>query len=153
MRIAERLLANLPPPTAARQNDVIAFYAYMSQVEVNPGAHHTLVFDVDKTNVGSAYSPNTGVFTAPRSGVYVFIWKIRMYVAEHSTELVVNADVYGATFVREKNGDDGSVTGTVVAQLSEGDEVFVRTHASFAGDGNIHSNTHGQPSFSGWILN
>ncbi|KAK3096600.1 hypothetical protein FSP39_001585 [Pinctada imbricata] len=125
----------------------------MSQVETSPGAHHTLIFDDAKTNEGGAYSPNTGTFTAPREGVYVFIWKIRMYQAEHSTELVVNQDVYGATFLRSKNGDDGSVTGTVVVHLSQGDEVFVRTHSAYAGDGNIHSNLHGHPSFSGWKLN
>ena len=125
----------------------------MSQPEHNPGPHHTLIFDVVKTNYGSAYSQYSGVFTAPTDGVFVFIWQVRMLNSEQSTELVVNADVYGAIFLRSKNGDDGSVTGNVIVHLTTGDEVFVRTHASYAGDGDIHSNTHGQPTFSGWKLN
>ncbi|KAK3096505.1 hypothetical protein FSP39_000813 [Pinctada imbricata] len=151
----ERFLTESPslPRTNRSDSDVIAFYAIMSQSEVNPGAHHTLIFDDAKTNEGGAYSPNTGIFIAPRNGFYVFIWNIRMFTAEHSTELIVNKDVYGATFLRSKNGDDGSVTGTVVVHLSQGDDVFVRTHSAYAGDGDILSNIHGQPSFSGWKLN
>lgn len=75
-----------------------------------------------------------------------------MVTAEHSTELLINDNIFGATFLRAKNGDDGSVSGTVVAHVTRGDVVFVRTHSSYAGDGNIHSNVHGQPSFSGWLL-
>lgn len=75
-----------------------------------------------------------------------------MHEAEHSTELMINNDIFGATFLRAKNSDDGSVSGTVVAHVTKGDVVFVRIHSSYAGDGNIHSNIHGQPSFSGWLL-
>ena len=125
----------------------------MSDGDINPGANVTIVFDDVMTNVGGAYNAKMGVFTAPAEGVYVFMWKIRVYISEHSTQLVVNGDVYGATFLRSKGGDDGSVTGTVVAHLNDGDVVFVRIHENFVGDGNIHSNLHGQPSFSGWKLN
>uniref|UniRef100_A0A8W8LJ65 C1q domain-containing protein n=1 Tax=Magallana gigas TaxID=29159 RepID=A0A8W8LJ65_MAGGI len=131
---------------------IVAFYAQMTSVETSPGAHHTLIFDRIRTNVGLGYNNSTGVFTAPREGIYVFTWVIRMVTAEHSTELLINDDIFGATFLRAKNGDDGSVSGAVVAHVTRGDVVFVRTHSSYAGDGNIHSNVHGQPSFSGWLL-
>lgn len=131
---------------------IVAFYAQMTSVETSPSAHHTLIFDKIRTNVGLGYNNSTGVFTAPREGIYVFTWVIRMVTAEHSTELLINDDIFGATFLRAKNGDDGSVSGTVVAHVTRGDVVFVRTHSSYAGDGNIHSNVHGQPSFSGWLL-
>lgn len=124
----------------------------MSAPEQSPSVHHTIVFDVVKTNVGNGYNHFTGAFTAPRDGVYVFIWVVRMATAEHSTELIIDSDVYGATFLRAKGGDDGSVSGTVVAVVSKGQSVFVRIHSSYAGDGAIHSNLHGQPSFSGWLL-
>ena len=133
---------------------MVAFYAIISHNMHGLGAHQTIIFDVAKTNIGSAYSPHTGVFTAPSAGVYVFTWSIRLVRAEHSFEIIVNAEVYGATFLRAKTtaGGDETVTGTVVVHLSTGDEVFVRTHA-YVGDGDIYSNTHGQPTFSGWKLN
>ncbi|XP_056022758.1 uncharacterized protein LOC125649673 isoform X3 [Ostrea edulis] len=46
----------------------VGFYAYMSGPENNPGTHHTLIFDVVKTNLGSAYSKFTGAFRAPVEG-------------------------------------------------------------------------------------
>lgn len=124
----------------------------MSASEKSPSTHHTLVFDVAKTNVGNGYNHFTGVFTAPRDGIYVFVWVIRMHVAEHSTELMIDSDVYGATFLRAKSNDDGSVSGTVVAEVSSGQSVYVRIHSTYAGDGDVLSNVHGQPSFSGWLL-
>ncbi|XP_071153311.1 complement C1q-like protein 4 [Mytilus edulis] len=130
---------------------VIAFHAYISK-HVFPGAGRRLVFDVTKTNEGKGYNSHTGVFTCPKSGMYVFIWAIRVWSGEHSTELMINDSVYGSTFLRAKNGDDESVSGTVVAHVSKGDTVYVRNHSVFAGDGKIGSNLHGKPTFSGWLV-
>ncbi|VDI32257.1 Hypothetical predicted protein [Mytilus galloprovincialis] len=145
----ERLL--LPQDNTA-SDGLVAFYSYMSNPENNPSAHHTLIYDVSVTNVGNGYNHVTGIFTAPTSGVYVFIWVTRIAYGEHPTQLMINNTVYGVTFLRAKNGDDGSVSGTVVANVTKGDSVFVRVHSSYAGDGSIHSNEHGRPSFSGWLL-
>ncbi|XP_063411315.1 uncharacterized protein LOC134694244 [Mytilus trossulus] len=144
----ERLLLQ---PTVS--DALVAFYAYMSIPENNPSAHHTLIYDVSVTNVGSGYNHVTGIFTAPTSGVYVFIWVTRVYNGEHPTELMINTAVYGVTFLRAKgSSNDGSVSGTVVANVTKGDSVFVRVHSSYPGDGYIYSNVHGRPSFSGWLL-
>ncbi|XP_061188068.1 uncharacterized protein LOC133196154 [Saccostrea echinata] len=153
MRSRRRLLINtisngMPP----YEEGVIAFYAQMSSAEVSPGVHHTLIFDKVRTNVGNGYNGVTGVFTAPQEGIYAFIWVIRMSDAEHSTELMINNDIFGVTFLRAKNGDDGSVSGTAIAHVARGDVVFVRIHSTYAGDGNVHSNLHGKPTFSGWLL-
>ncbi|CAC5416412.1 C1QL [Mytilus coruscus] len=147
--IAKRLLLS---PDNIASDGIVAFYAYMSNPEVNPSAHLTLIYDVSVTNVGNGYNHVTGIFTAPTSGVYVFIWVTRVASGEHPTQLMINNAVYGVTFLRAKNGDDGSVSGTVVAYVTKGDSVFVRVHSSYAGDGYIHSNEHGRPSFSGWLL-
>nr|CBX41688.1 putative C1q domain containing protein MgC1q39 [Mytilus galloprovincialis] len=130
---------------------VIAFHAYMSK-SVIPRAGERLIFGVTKTNQGSGYNSKTGVFTCPKTGMYVFVWVIRVHQAEHSTELMINNSVYGSTFLRAKGRDDGSVSGTVVAHVSKGDTVYVRNHSAYAGDGRIHTNVHGKPTFSGWLL-
>ena len=151
--LTERLLASIMTTTnPSYERGIVAFYARMSSDDQNPSAHHTLIFDNVHTNVGSGYNGITGIFTAPQEGIYVFTWVIRMVAAEHSTELMHNNDVLGATFLRAKNGDDGSVSGTVVTHLTKGDVVFVRNHSQYVGDGSIKSEIHGQPSFSGWLL-
>ncbi|CAG2255657.1 C1QL [Mytilus edulis] len=121
-------------------------------VVVIPGAGRRLVYDVTKTNEGNGYNRHTGVFTCPKTGIYVFTWVTRMCYSEHSTELMINNTIYGSTFLRAKDGDDGSVSGTVVAHVSKGDTVYVRNQLIYGGDGRILSNVLGRTSFSGWLL-
>lgn len=149
-----RLLASLIPPTNTPpvEEGIVAFYAQMSKDESNPSVHHTLIFDKVRTNVGNGYNGVTGIFIEPREGIYVFNWVIRMHNAQHSTELLINNDIFGAAFLRAKNGDDGSVSGTAVAHVGKGDVVFVRTHFTLGGDGNILSDLYSYTTFSGWLL-
>ncbi|CAC5384216.1 C1QL [Mytilus coruscus] len=134
------------------ESRVIAFYAFMSKMIKNPGVGRRLIFDVVKTNQGSGYNSHTGVFTCPKTGIYVFVWVVRLYSARNSTELMVNNSVYGSLYLRNTNSD-GIVSGTVVAHVSKGDSVYVRIHSSHEGSGYINSNTYGKTTFSGWLLN
>lgn len=145
-------MVSIIPTNAPSFDGIVAFYAQMSSVERSPSAHLTLIFDKVRTNVGNGYSGVTGIFTAPKEGIYVLNWVIRLWTAEHSTELMQNNDVLGATFLRAKQGDDSSVSGLAVAHLAKGDVVFVRVHSLYPGDGDIVTNIHGLPSFSGWLL-
>lgn len=70
----------------------------MSTSESHPGQHQTIVFDVDVTNIGHGYSKNSGIFTVPVTGVYVFTWAIASYPphGDYSfTEIVVNSTPKG----------------------------------------------------------
>ncbi|XP_062618119.1 complement C1q-like protein 2 [Saccostrea cucullata] len=149
----KRLLtqASSSPPSS---QDHVAFYARMSITEKVPSGHHILVFDNVVTNFGNGYNGVDGIFTAPKDGVYVFIWVIRLHEAQHSTQLMINNVEYGSTHLRAMNNDDGSVSGNVVAHVNKGDVVFVRVYPynGYTGSGDILSNIHGKPSFSGWFL-
>ena len=47
----------------------------------NDYSYRTVAFSKVVTNYGGGYSPNTGVFTASKSGVYYFYWQVRVKVA------------------------------------------------------------------------
>ncbi|XP_062589103.1 complement C1q-like protein 3 [Saccostrea cucullata] len=130
----------------------IAFYAYMSQHTPAISIQHPLSFDVVKANFGNGYHSTTGVFMVPESGVYVFTWTIRIGESNyHSTQLMVNTDELGIIYSHVGSGSDIGGTGIVVAHVDKGDDVYVRTHASW-NSGVIYSNEAGRSSFAGWKL-
>ena len=108
----------------------------------------TLIFNHIISNVGNGYNPSTGVFTAPRSGTYVF------YVAavEYSTyylslDIVINS----AAKVRLVGYNSASYqTGTnMVAQfLRRGDDVRVK-HSSGK---HYYSMTIPTTTFTGFMI-
>lgn len=128
----------------------IAFYASMSSNEPNVGTHHLLIFDHELLNVRNGYHPHSGVFIAPESGIYVFMWTLRLY--EQSIVLVVNGIDYTSIYNRETPGADESVTGYAIARVNQGEDVFLRTHLAYKGKEGIFSNGFGRSTFGGWIL-
>ena len=145
MLFLERLLVNtmtLP----------VAFQAYLRNVQTTPNGHQTIIFDNVELNVGNGYHPTSGVFIAPETGIYAFSWSIRLFGnASHSAQLMVGDQEYAGVYLSVRNGDNENVSGTAVAQLEQGTDVFVRTHAAYNW-GDIHSDPLGRTSFCGWKI-
>lgn len=131
----------------------VAFHAYLStNAPVSSAVHYIIVFDKVVTNVGSGYHPHIGTFIAPRSGLYVFTWTIRPWGSRnHITELLVDNGVVHVIYLHPINGVDCSVTGTVVVQVNQGNDVLVRTGSRNNG-GEINSDIDGRSTFSGWNI-
>ncbi|VDI57471.1 Hypothetical predicted protein, partial [Mytilus galloprovincialis] len=130
-------------------NTAIGFYAYLSRNEINPGLHHTIIFDVGKTNIGSEYNTFSGIFTTPRDGLYAFAVTITMNNAYASYDIVRNNEVQGTLIVdAEQNVEYRSSSMTVLLTLVQGDAVFVRTSATFTPHGNILSSKDARSSFA-----
>ncbi|XP_071161405.1 uncharacterized protein [Mytilus edulis] len=132
--------------------NTVAFYAYMSTHETNPGRHQTLIFDMVKTNLGSSYSKHTGVFSASEHGTYVFTWTITSGVHSYIySEIVINSIPFGSIVTdSEEIHDDHSATGIIVVQLNHGDVVYIRTNPNASIKGQILSDSLRRSSFSGW---
>ena len=133
----------------------VAFYAFLNHVESSPSKHHTVIFDNVVTNIESAYSPNTGVFTAPINGVFVFNWNLYSgYRGVLISNLMVNSDNKGGRRSDSTTSDeDHSSSGCLVVALHQGDEVFVITHSTHSIKGPIISYPgFYESSFSGWLL-
>ncbi|XP_070175632.1 complement C1q tumor necrosis factor-related protein 3-like [Littorina saxatilis] len=69
----------------------VAFHAHHSTDPVNVASHGTIVYNVVTTNIGNAYNRNSGYFTAPVSGTYVFFANC-MAVASSEEEVYISQD-------------------------------------------------------------
>ena len=148
------LIGRIIPPTNPPSNHEgpIAFYAYMNAPMTNIGGHHILLFDVIKANLGFGLHSNAGVFTVPKSGIYVFTWTIRVFDnGVHRVELVVNGQVVGALFPHSGAHDNDTGSTTAVVSVNEGEDVYLRTRID-NNVGVIYSDANGYSSFSGWKL-
>lgn len=130
-----------------------AFYAFMKSSEPNPGSHHTLIFGIVITNIGTHFNRYTGIFTAPIAGIYVFSYSITPDTSSYiPVEIVRNNDVVGSSITRAYGSYQHNAASTVVIQLSAGDVCFIRTSSSSVPSRNIYSDTYARSSFSGWLL-
>ncbi|KAK3102056.1 hypothetical protein FSP39_008427, partial [Pinctada imbricata] len=126
-----------------------AFYTLLTHQETNISPHHTLVFDMVRTDTHKAYSNLTGAYTVPVGGMYVISWSVRSY-GSHSFELVCNGQVLDSGF---NDGNLQQTTGkTYLGHFKVNDVIFVRTHDSYVGNGYIYSNHHGYSTFLGYRI-
>ncbi|XP_069138153.1 uncharacterized protein [Argopecten irradians] len=116
----------------------VAFHALLQADVVNPTKGHIIQFQNIKTNIGNTYHPTTGVFTCPRSGIYVFSWSLRInHGPGHgiNSEIVHNGVAFGYSAVGSGGSDDvfSESSATVSVQLVQGDEVWVRINSLYVG--------------------
>ncbi|XP_033754707.1 uncharacterized protein LOC117337719 [Pecten maximus] len=106
-------------------NNGIGFHAILGHVLENPGLGQAIPFRNVITNIGNAYSSNTGIFHCTQTGVYFFSFTLSLSTNERvDGHINRNGQMISATTC----GNDShwsSCTGTAVVELSEGDEVWV----------------------------
>ncbi|XP_014907489.1 complement C1q-like protein 2 [Poecilia latipinna] len=114
----------------------------------------TLVFKRVVTNIGDAYNPHTGVFTAPLRGAYHFQWYIGVNNDENTITSLVKNDQQ--VFTARNNLDSyeylilgfGSASNGVSLLLEAGDVVFVRLWSGHV----IYDDENHICTFSGHLL-
>jgi hypothetical protein len=153
-RNSKRLLMSVTP-----DQGTIAFYAYMSKNFGHVGNGHVYIFDTIVTNAGNAYNNHTGVFTAPRQGLYAFSWTI-FASGEHvdgetgqygevTVRLVQNGHYRGSVYAdTETNYEEEMSTGFAILSVNAGDVVMLMTPSG--AQGSFRSDTSGRWSFSGF---
>ncbi|XP_078147374.1 complement C1q-like protein 2 isoform X1 [Centroberyx gerrardi] len=113
-------------------------------------AHTNLVFRCVATNIGNAYNPHTGVFTAPVRGVYHFQFYVSAYghpVIASSAMLVKNKQQIFMAYEHRKFGY-GTAANGVSLLLEAGDVVFLRLWHNTR----IYDDSTRTSSFSGHLL-
>lgn len=106
------------------------------------------------TNENNGYHPFTGIFIAPEKGTYVFTFSLRLSCHSYGPyQIVKNTEAVGAVYsdLREVCIQD-HITGTIVINANQGDEIYVRTYPSNQHIGSIYSDGGGRSSFAGWLI-
>nr|CBX41665.1 putative C1q domain containing protein MgC1q16 [Mytilus galloprovincialis] len=150
----EQLKAKRLIGTGQVNTQTTAFYAYMSKDEPHPSAHHQLIFDEVKTNLGNGYSKFTGTFTVPTAGVYVFSYTL--YTGNHGAinfDIHVNDAIYDSIYgeTDDVSADYDSDSGTIVVALNQGDKVYLRSNKDCTGI--VLGGRYAKSTFAGWKLN
>lgn len=128
----------------AAKNDVIAFSAYRSTSQ-SLSIGTVVKFDKVWTNIGNGYNPNTGIFTAPRSGLYHFT-SVRM--SENNSinlRLFLNNSMKSTVYIKTRY-ETGSFD--VLLSLEKRDTVSIKSSGTLT----LHSSSGIYISFSGYTI-
>ncbi|XP_052407389.1 uncharacterized protein LOC127952725 [Carassius gibelio] len=110
----------------------------------------TLTYRNVFTNIGNAYNPITGIFTAPLKGAYMFSFSIYGHGSTSTTStasIVKNGEKLVVAHGQQSQGVVNSSKGVVLI-LEVGDVVYVRLWSGTR----IHDNQHKHNTFSGYLL-
>ncbi|WAR14335.1 C1QL2-like protein [Mya arenaria] len=111
----------------------VSFSTRLTTKLPNTAAGTIIKFDQIINNYGSHYNSNTGKFTVPVSGMYLFIF----YIASHSegttnqahVGLYVDKTLKTAAISDSTNGDNNDNGGnSVIVQLDREQEVYIKTY-------------------------
>ncbi|XP_027879869.1 uncharacterized protein LOC114148656 isoform X1 [Xiphophorus couchianus] len=109
----------------------------------------TLIFKRVVTNIGNAYNPDTGLFTAPVRGVYHFEFHIYGHGSPNPTSavLVKNGEQICTSYTSQPTGAQKASNG-VSLLLEIGNVVYLRMWANSW----VHDNQNRHTTFSGHLL-
>ncbi|KAK5856838.1 hypothetical protein PBY51_008406 [Eleginops maclovinus] len=112
---------------AAQQGGAVLFYAafqgQLRDIEFNP-----ITFNDVLVNQGSAYSNDSGVFTAPVTGIYQFVFAALLCRGNHNNVwyFVVNGARRTSCHAQVSGGDTTLNTCYCLEDLKKGDQVWMK---------------------------
>lgn len=108
---------------SALQQSPVSFLARLS-ADYSPSEDQKIIFDIHDVNEGGAYSPTSGVFTAPLEGLYLFAVTITTRKKDPDAYLFRNGYTVLPLFNHSED-DYRQASASVVLHLVTGDRVWV----------------------------
>ncbi|XP_052092949.1 complement C1q-like protein 4 [Mytilus californianus] len=127
-------------------NEKPAFLAFVKQHLTIPN-EQTIKFDDIETNIGNQYNPSSGVFTAPKNGLYVMGCLIMAQGANDVHYKWMKNDTFFSNGYVAKTDHGNTQYQSIVLSLKRGDRISIKK----TGGGNIHGNRYSY--MSGYLLN
>ncbi|KAL7846358.1 hypothetical protein SRHO_G00213380 [Serrasalmus rhombeus] len=127
-------------------------FSFASGLNGNLGPHSTdaiLVFSKEITNIGNAFSPITGVFSAPLRGVYYFRFNLVGSSKSHMLAVCLyknHEKIFDVS--KYPQGTNEYAVGGATLLLEKGDQVYVKLRS----DSQITDDNNNHCSFSGFLL-
>ncbi|XP_063434094.1 cerebellin-2-like [Mytilus trossulus] len=137
-----------PSGNGVSRKDVPAFAASLSSYTKTYKTNESVLFDKVWANIGNGYDASSGIFTAPKSGVYQFSCtimrfkdSIKVHLFQNEKKTVAIYPGSGSLYI------PGSLN--IVLQVKKGDKVFIRNERNQQ----IYSESGSQFSmFSGFMI-
>ncbi|XP_062588894.1 complement C1q tumor necrosis factor-related protein 3-like [Saccostrea cucullata] len=111
-----------------KTKEPVAFEASLGSSLRNMKMGQRVIFSTLGENNGNGYDASSGVFTAPGSGVYIFVWSIVSTETRFSsTALIVNGKQRAVNQCNSKKANNDSCTRTTVVKLAVGEKVWIES--------------------------
>uniref|UniRef100_A0A8C6WWX4 C1q domain-containing protein n=1 Tax=Neogobius melanostomus TaxID=47308 RepID=A0A8C6WWX4_9GOBI len=153
LRVLELKASEVDTLKIQQQAGQVAFSASLlasGSGNVGPfNTHKTLVFKYIFSNIGNAYNPSTGFFTAPVRGAYHFEFYVFAYGGSHAAGvwLVKNGEHIFMAYEHQTNGGGMTANGATLL-LEAGNVVFLRLRQNDV----INDDSNHPSTFSGHLL-
>ncbi|XP_067283939.1 uncharacterized protein [Pseudorasbora parva] len=108
----------------------------------------TLTYKNVFTNIGNAYNPTTGVFTAPLKGAYMFRISIYSYGGTQSTAVIIKNGKHVVVAHDYQVNDQSNSSNGVVLILEVGDVVYVGLWSGRR----VYESQNNHNTFTGFLL-
>ncbi|CAF1441422.1 unnamed protein product, partial [Didymodactylos carnosus] len=115
------------PGLSKEHPPLVAFIAYLQEMlSIDSNKSAAIIFEKIHFNEGNGYNTNTGVFTAPYSGIYKFSITIMAQMDSIATVRVVHNNLKVLGMIRcDCRRRFSHVRGSVYANLEENDTILV----------------------------
>ena len=126
-------------------------YFYVEKSTTFTTENVAIPFEVTTLNVGNAMNAQSGIFTAPKPGIYFFSFSgIGSPNSFTRPQLYLNGNVIGTGLAEDGASDFPTFTLQSTLQLNAGDQVSLKLE--LGGNGYLFDQDYHFTHFTGWLL-
>ncbi|KAG2457058.1 ADIPO protein, partial [Polypterus senegalus] len=139
-----------PPGSFIQQEQligVVGFHVGLKDGFPTPGS--PIIFPHVWYNDQDAYSTESGMFTAPLSGLYFFTYHITVFKTDMWVTLRKNSGIIQYTYNSNDFSKSLQASGSSLLKLNKGDQIWLQVHENRNG---LYADNDDDTTFSGFLL-